>query len=206
MSKKIILVCMCILALGSCKKDYQKLATEFERALPDTAQVVLEQINDIDHLVYFVRGGELYRYNLDNSREEAVKPQLGEDESVCSVLVGKENIAFLIFTGNYINTKFQTYNLKTQKFKDVALFAGTIHNDVEVEPSDSTVSGCLASNVESYTRIFFDYDGNKIREEEYDDPNLGDYDVQSLKYWQCMYCGLVIKIIEQARGQAKRLS
>ena len=193
MSKNIILVCMCILALGSCKKDYQKLATEFERALPDTAQVVLEQINDIDHLVYFVRGGELYRYNLDNSREEAVKPQLGEDESVCSVLVGKENIAFLIFTGNYINTKFQTYNLKTQKFKDVALFAGTIHNDVEVEPSDSTVSGCLASNVESYTRIFFDYDGNKIRVEEYDDPNLGDYDVQSLKYWQCMYCGLVIK-------------
>ena len=39
MSKKIILACMFIMALGSCKKDYQKLATEFERALPDTVQV-----------------------------------------------------------------------------------------------------------------------------------------------------------------------
>lgn len=193
MSKKIILACMCIMALGSCKKDYQKLATEFERALPDTVQVVLEQINEIDQLVYFIKGGELYRHNLENEKDETVKPRLGEGEGICNIFVGKENIAFLIFTNDFINTKFQTYNLKTQKFKDVALFSGTVHNDVEVQPSDSTISGFLASNVESYTRIFFDYDGNKIREEEYDDPNLGDYDVPSLKYWQCMYCGLVIK-------------
>ena len=192
MSKKIFLACMCIMALGSCKKDYQKLATEFERALPDTVQVVLEQINEIDQLVYFVKGGELYRHDLDKNKDEEIKPQLGEGESICNIFVGKENIAFLIFTNDYVNTKFLTYNLKTQKFKDVALFSGNIHNDVEVEPSDSTISGFLASNVESYTRIFFDYDGNKVREEEYDDPNLGDFDVLSRKYWQCVYCQTVI--------------
>lgn len=193
MSKKIILACMCIMALGACKKDYQKLATEFERALPDTVQVVLEQINEIDQLVYFVKGGELYRHDLDKNKDEEVKPQLGEGESICNIFVGKENIAFLIFTNEYTNTKFKIYNLKTQKFKNVALFSGNIHNDVEVEPSDSTISGFLASNVDSYTRIFFDYDGNKVREEEYDNPNIGDCDVPNLKYWQCMYCGLVIK-------------
>ena len=53
MSKKIILACMCIVALGSCKKDYQKLATEFERALPDTLEVLTEQINEVDHYIYF---------------------------------------------------------------------------------------------------------------------------------------------------------
>ena len=44
---KVTFLIACIVAVCSCKKDYQKLATEFERQLPDTIVVVKEQINDI---------------------------------------------------------------------------------------------------------------------------------------------------------------
>lgn len=188
----MMLVCMCILSLCSCKKDYQKLATEYERSLPDTVQVVMEQVDDVDHLVYIYRGGELYKHDLDKNTDMIVKPQLEEDESISGIYVGKENLAFLVCTNAYVNTKFQTYNLKTQKFKDIALFRGTVYNDVEVEPSDSTISGFIVSNVESYIREFFDFDGNKVKKEDYDDPNLGDFDVPSRKYWQCFYCQTVV--------------
>jgi len=190
---KLMFLSLLMLSLGACKKDYQRLATEFERALPDTVQVVLEQINDIDHYVFFVRGGELYRYNLDCEKEESIKPQLEEDESVYNIYIGKENITFLSCYDAWTKTNLRVYNLKTQKFSDIAKLTGTYHNDVIIDPKDSTISGYQLSNTESYKRTYYNYDGQIIKEEQEDDPNMGDFDVPSLKYWQCIYCQLVVK-------------
>ena len=120
MSKKIILACMCVLALSSCKKDYQKLATEFERALPDTLEVLTEQINEVDHYIYYKskNNTELIRYDLDKESKESVSPKLDKGES-------------------------------------------------------------------------YNFDGKLIKQETEEDP-IGDLDVPSLKYWQCVYCQTVI--------------
>lgn len=190
---KLIFACLVIMSFGACKKDYQKLATEYERALPDTVKVVLEQINDIYHNVFIMRGDDLYRHSLDDNSDIVIKPQLEEDESVYGLYVGKDNIAFLSFTDTWMNTKFQLYNLKTQKFIDVTKFAGTFHNDVIINPKDSTISGYQLANVESYVRVYYNYDGRIIKEEQEDDPNAGDFNVPNLKYWQCIYCQLVVK-------------
>lgn len=89
---KLIFACLVIMSFGACKKDYQKLATEYERALPDTVKVVLEQINDIYHNVFIMRGDDLYRHSLDDNSDIVIKPQLEEDESVYGLYVGKDNM------------------------------------------------------------------------------------------------------------------
>lgn len=193
MSKKIILACMCVLALSSCKKDYQKLATEFERALPDTLEVLTEQINEVDHYIYFKNKSntELIRYDLDKEIRESVKPELSDGETVYGIYMGNENITFLKRNGS-LGSSFVIYNLKTQKFKDVAEFYGADNNDAFVNENDKQVIGYIQGRYGDRTKFVYDFDGKKISEEEEEDP-IGDLDVPSLKYWQCMYCGLVIK-------------
>ena len=193
MSKKIILACMCGLALGSCKKDYQKLATEFERALPDTLEVLTEQINEVDHYIYFKNKSntELIRYDLDKEIRESVKPELSDGETVYGIYMGNENITFLKRNGS-LGSSFVIYNLKTQEFKDVAEFYGADNNDAFVNENDKQVIGYIQGRYGDRTKFVYDFDGKKISEEEEEDP-IGDLDVPSLKYWQCMYCGLVIK-------------
>lgn len=127
MSKKIILACMCVLTLGACKKDYQKLATEFERALPDTVEVLAEQINEIDHFVYYKNKNntELIRYNLETESKEDIKPTLEDGESIYGIYMGKENISFLKHDISEYGSSTSTlllYNLKTQKFKEIESF------------------------------------------------------------------------------------
>ena len=220
MNKKIAkstLIALCAMYLCACTKDYQKLAIEFERDLPDSVQVLVEQINNIDHLIYYVKANELYRHDLDKNTDEIVKPQLDEDDDVYGIYVGKENIAFLSFADIWMNTRFQVYNLKTQKFKDITKFAGTYYNDVIIEQKDSTISGYRLANVESYTRVYYDYDGNIAREEEEDDPNLGDFDVPSqptyyqqpvqrqepLQEFVCKNCGKRIYATSKSEASSK---
>lgn len=192
MSKKIILACMCVLALSSCKKDYQKLATEFERALPDTLEVLTEQINEVDHFIYYKNKSntELIRYDLEKETRESVKPELSNGETIYGIYMGNENIAFLKRTT--MASTFETYNLKTQKFKEIESFWGTEMNDAIPSENDKTITGYVGLNGGPTTKYVYNFDGNKISEEEEVDP-IGDLDVPSLKYWQCMYCGLVIK-------------
>ena len=163
MSKKIILACMCVLALSSCKKDYQKLATEFERALPDTLEVLTEQINEVDHYIYYKNKSntELIRYDLDKESKESVSPKLDKGERIYGIFAGKENIAFL---------------------KDNNSLSSMI----------STITGYIQDRYGGKEIFVYNFDGKLIKQETEEEP-LGDLDVPSLKYWQCMYCGLVIK-------------
>lgn len=50
---RFVALFLLIIAIIGCKKDYHQLAIEFERALPDTMVVLSEQINEIDHFVFY---------------------------------------------------------------------------------------------------------------------------------------------------------
>jgi hypothetical protein len=104
--------------------------------------------------------------------------------------MGNENITFLKRNGG-LGSSFVIYNLKTQKFKDVAEFYGADNNDAFVNENDKQVIGYIQGRYGDRTKFVYDFDGKKISEEEEEDP-IGDLDVPSLKYWQCVYCQTVI--------------
>lgn len=193
MNKKIILACMCIMAFCSCKKDYQKLAIEFERALPDTMQVLTEQINEIDHFIYYKNKANtmLIRYNLDNETNEVIKPELSKGEVVYGIYLGKENIVLL--KRNYeISSTIVLYNLKTLKFSEGHEFYGGDNNNAFANENEKTITGYIQDRYGGKEKFVYDFDGNLILQEEAEEP-IGDLNVPNMKYWQCMYCGLVIK-------------
>ncbi|EFB36339.1 MULTISPECIES: hypothetical protein [Prevotellaceae] len=170
MSKKIILACMCVLTLGACKKDYQKLATEFERALPDTVEVLAEQINEIDHFVYYKNKNntELIRYNLETESKEDIKPTLEDGESIYGIYMGKENISFLKHDISEYGSSTSTlllYNLKTQKFKEIESFFGADPVDAYADEKDKTITGFIGMKYAPTVKYVYDFDGNKISEE-----------------------------------------
>ena len=195
MSKKIFLACMCVLTLSSCKKDYQKLATEFERALPDSMEVLTEQINEVDHFIYYKskNNTKLIRYDLDKESKESVSPKLDKGERIYGIFAGKENIAFLK-DNNSLSSMIVLYNLKTQKFTDGQEFYGygSDNNIAYANEADSTITGYIQDRYGGKEIFVYNFDGKLIKQETEEEP-LGDLDVPSLKYWQCMYCGLVIK-------------
>lgn len=199
MKKSIILACLCALSLGSCKKDYYKLATEFERALPDTLVVLTEQINELDHHIYYKNKGntELIRYDLDKETKESIKPELSSGESIYGIYAGKEN--FTILKHSSMASELLTYNLKTQKFKEVESFWGTENNDAFADENEKTVTGYVGLNGGPTTKYVYDFDGNLVSQEEEEEP-VGDLDVPSLKYWQCVYCHLILKSSSEPQG------
>ena len=138
---------MCVLTLGACKKDYQKLATEFERALPDTVEVLAEQINEIDHFVYYKNKNntELIRYNLETESKEDIKPTLEDGESIYGIYMGKENISFLKHDISEYGSSTSTlllYNLKTQKFKEIESFFGADPVDAYADEKEIGRASC----------------------------------------------------------------
>ena len=210
MSKKIILACMCVLALGACKKDCQKLATEFERALPDTVEVLAEQINEIDHFVYYKNKSntELIRYDLETKKSKDIKPELEDGESIYGIYMGKENIAFLKHDNSENGSTFSmllTYNLKTQKFKEIESFYGAEPIDAFADEKDRTITGYIWMKMAPTVKYVYDFDGNKISEEaepveEFNpDDMLEDLSIESdyqhqveekpLQEYRCRKCG-----------------
>lgn len=197
MSKKIILACMCIMALSSCKKDYQKLATEFERALPDSMEVLTEQINEVDHFIYYKNKNntELIRYDLDKESKESVSPKLDKGERIYGIFAGKENIAFLK-NDNSLSSMIVFYNLKTQKFTDGQEFYsyGGDNNIAYANEADSTITGYIEDRYGGKDIFVYNFDGKLIKQETEEEPI-------SLKYWQCVYCQTVIKSSTQPNAK-----
>lgn len=189
----VVIIFGVVFLMFSCRKDYQKLAIEFERSLPDTMEILKEQINDIDHFVYYKNRNntELLRYNIDSKVTESVLPEMKEHESIYGIYAGEENIAVLKHQEGSSST-FLTYNLKTMKFKQIEWFWGAEIIDAIVSESDKTITGYLGLRGGPTKKCVYDFDGNKLSEEEEEEP-IGDLDVPNMKYWQCIYCGLVIK-------------
>ena len=112
----------------SCKKDYQKLSTEFIRNLPDTCMLLVQEENESEHLVYY-KGqsiGVFFCYNVETEKSKtiAIPDVEGYDAPVTIIGAGKENI-MIGHNGNVDDSDdgdlpqayVQLYNLKTQKFK-----------------------------------------------------------------------------------------
>lgn len=154
----------------SCNRDYQKLATEFERALPNSMEVLTEQINDVDHFVFFKNRGntELIRYDLETESKEVIMPDLEENERIYGIYMGKENIAFLKHdVAEYGTTysTFLTYNLKTQKFKEIESFTGAETIDALADEGNKSITGYMGMRMAPIVKYIYDFDGNKVSEE-----------------------------------------
>lgn len=158
--KSALILIACIVSLCACKKDYRKLATEFERRLPDTCVVVKEQINDIDHVVYYKDKSNTYlvRHDLEDNTEESIKPPLEEGQAVCGIYLGKDNIAMLVKDAEdwYY---FWFYNLKTLKFKNID---GSFYG-ASADETNKTLTGNMDYYRGAGTMQFvYDFDGKEV--------------------------------------------
>ncbi len=126
MKKSVLLIVAIVCATSmmiSCKKDYQKLATEFIRNLPDSCELLAQVENETEHLVYYKGQGTdaFFCYNAETEETEIISVPDMDGASVYNIGAGKENILI----GYKENTKdsvsahasVQLYNLKTQNFK-----------------------------------------------------------------------------------------
>ncbi len=186
----------------SCKKDYQTLAIEFERNLPDTMEVLIEQINEIDHFVYYKNKSntELLCYDLDKETIENIRPKISNTENVYGIYSGKGNISCLIRNGG-LGSSLIVYNLKTMKFKDIESFWGRDNNDAIADEGAKTITGYA-----SQTKYVYDFDGNKISEEEEYPANEVFNDEKPLQNWECRYCHQIIQSREDPNLQFSRCS
>lgn len=116
-----------IFVMVSCKKDYQKLSTEFIRNLPDSCEYLVQVDNEAEHLVYYKepRNNAFFCYNIETGNSEEIKVPKVEIESSKPVAMGAgdENILVMysdIEDGSptvYSYACVQIYNLKTRSFK-----------------------------------------------------------------------------------------
>lgn len=166
------------LVLTSCKKDYQKLSTEFIRNLSDSCEFLVQVENDVEHLVYYkeVRNDVFYCYNLDTeNREEIIVPKveqyLGKPVAIGA---GSENIAivYMEYGTSFDNTPtlydhgcVLLYNLKTRSFKQLL--------EANVCKADNGKKQLMCYNLDTdrygdgtRTDELYDYDGNLISKSE----------------------------------------
>lgn len=99
MKTKLILISIItgtIFVMTSCKKDYQKLSTEFIRNLPDSCEFLVQDENEVEHLVYYKepKNTAFYCYNIENDNIEEIKiPEVHEAYGTpIGIGGGKENI------------------------------------------------------------------------------------------------------------------
>jgi hypothetical protein len=117
---------------------------------------------------------------------------LDKGERIYGIFAGKENIAFLK-DNNSLSSMIVLYNLKTQKFTDGQEFYGygSDNNIAYANEADSTITGYIQDRYGGKEIFVYNFDGKLIKQETEENP-IGDLDVPSLKYWQCVYCQTVI--------------
>lgn len=176
MSKKVLAIgfVLCVtFVMVSCKKDYQKLSTEFIQQLPDTSTLLVQVENESEHLVYYMGTSldYIFCFNAETGRTETIEiPDVDGYDAPTSILgVGKENIMI----GNYAVSNdsgltqafVQLYNLKTKKFKNFIAC-----NWYDIDEGTSQIS-CLTYDVDRYgdgkcTTEIYDFDGNLLSKKE----------------------------------------
>ena len=174
----ISIIAVSIFAMTSCKKDYQKLSTEFIRNLPDSCEFLVQVENDVEHLVYYKEPGNtaFFCYNLENDNVEEIKlPKVHEAYGTpIGIGGGKENIVVgyttikyneILGTSMYDQACIQIYNLKTRSFKEFLTCNGCVIDTGKKEMI------CVTLDVNKYgegSRLseIFDFDGNSISKKE----------------------------------------
>lgn len=170
MKKNIVFACLCILALGSCKKDYQKLATEFVSNLPDSCVLLAQTESETEHIVYYMAkdGIEFYRKDFEAEKTDTLCPEVSDGQEIKEVLAGKENI---MVCANHADVDFQSaelylYSLKEKRFEKLGEF-GLYENESDTKTvyTSTTIEVGHSKILKART---FDYDGKLVKEVERD--------------------------------------
>lgn len=119
------------LIITSCRKDYQKLSTEFVRNLPDSCEFLLQVDNDAEHLVYYKlkhNKDAFFCYNTTTNQVEIISvpeidlptpKNIGAGEK--SIMIGYKdrNDEDILSTDEmlYGNSVIMKYDIKTRKFQ-----------------------------------------------------------------------------------------
>ena len=164
------------LVLSSCKKDYQKMSTEFIRNLPDSCEFLIAVDNDAEHLVYYrePQTKSFFCYNVETESVEEIN--VPETESLDCVpfamgagvdhlLVAYSDIDDISSASTYSAAEVQIYNLKTQTFQKLMVCNGCV-----VDNGKKQVT-CYTFDTNRYgdgTRIdeVYDYDGKPLSKKE----------------------------------------
>ena len=153
------------------------MAIDFVDNLPDTCEVLAQNYDENEHIVYYmVKGGkEFYRKKIETEQTDTLMSDVAEGLEIKEVLAGKENI---MVCADHADMDFQSaelylYSLKEQKFEKLGEF-----DFYENNPEEKTVYCSTTVDMPRlYTKILtaktFDYDGKLIKEEEWE---LGDSD------------------------------
>lgn len=171
-----IVTAFAAIVLFSCKKDYQKMSTEFIRNLPDSCEFLIAVDNDAEHLVYYKepQNNVFFCYNVETeSLEEINVPEAESQEcnpiaigaGVDHILVAYSDIDDISSASTYSAAEVQIYNLKTQTFKKLMEC-----NGCAVDNGKKQVT-CYTFDTNRYgdgTRIdeVYDYDGKPLSKKE----------------------------------------
>ena len=189
MSKKIILACMCIVALGSCKKDYQKLAMDFVQSVSDSCDVLTQINSETEHLVYYMakNGNEIYCRNIEQEKTDTLRPDISEGLEVREVIMGKANIMICADHADvdYQSAEIFLYNFNSRKFEKLGEFDLYENNKENKTIYTSTTVDMPKLYTKILTARTYDYDGKLINEEETEmvprsDDYLEEADAQGL--------------------------
>lgn len=162
--------------LSSCKKDYQKMSTEFIRNLPDSCEFLIAVDNAAEHLVYYREPQikSFFCYNVETeSVEEINVPEAESPDCVPfamgagadHLLVAYSDIDDISSASTYSAAEVQMYNLKTQTFQKLMECNGCV-----VDNGKKQVT-CYTFDTNRYgdgTRIdeVYDYDGKPLSKKE----------------------------------------
>jgi len=218
-SLSLIVAVMCATCwMDSCKKDYQKLSTEFIRNMPDTCVLLAQVENEAEHLVYYEGQniGVFFRYNAEIEKTETIEiPTVNDYDAPVSIIgAGKEGImighnaaADDADDPDLPQAYVQFYDFKTQRFKKFVTC-----NWYEVDEGTKQLS-CFTFDVDRYgdgkcTTGIYDFDGNLLSKKDVEVCNLkevpagtlaakrraAERQTVSVKIEQsdyiCRYCGL----------------
>ena len=173
---RILIIIAIVCATGmmvSCKKDYQKLSTEFIRNLPDSCELLVQVENDAEHLVYYKGASTdlFFCYNAETDKSEnIVIPTVDGFDAPVSIIGAGKGIIMVghnanIGDGDLPKAYLQLYDLKTQGFKKF-----TICNWYEYDEGTKQLS-CFSYDVDRYgdgkrTTDIYDFDGNLLSKKD----------------------------------------
>ena len=176
MRKKVFVMFVTVCAafiMVSCKKNYQKLTTEFIRNMPDTCELLLQVESDAEHLVYYkgLRTNAFFCYDVEIEEAQIIAipdadgisaPALNLGAGKENIMIGhKENVNDSVCSHAYV----QLYNLQTQSFKKF-----TTCNWYEFDEGTKQIS-CITYDTDRYgdgtrTTDTYDFDGNLLVKKE----------------------------------------
>lgn len=204
-----------IFGMVSCKKNYQKLSTEFIRNLPDSCEYLVQVDNGAEHLVYYKepRNNAFFCYNVEAESVEEIKVPKAEFTDCVPIAMGAGTDHIIVAYSDvedvskatyYSDACVQIYNLKTQSFKKLLECDGCL---VDNEKNQLT---CYTFETDRYgegTRSdeIYDFDGKMLSKK---DVELIDYEVvpdgtlaakeqarianeqqaNRLSLWECILC------------------